>query len=312
MRILLTGASGMVGRNILEHPNAKLFQWLTPTHKMLDLRDKEKVQEYVNTHKPDFVIHAAGVVGGIQANMREPVKFFIDNLDMGRNVIMASRQSGIKKLLNLSCSCMYPRATSLPMKESSILTGELEPTNEGYALARIAAERLCEYVSKEDKQFQYKTLVSCNLYGRHDKFDPKHAHMIPAVLVKIHEAKLRGAHEVDIWGDGTATREFMYAGDLANCIFRAIEHFETLPFLSNVGPGTEVSINTYYEKIASIVGFKGKFIHDLSKPSGMARKVVDTSLLDLWGWKSTTSLEEGLSATYKYFLQQENGKNESV
>lgn len=308
MKILLTGSTGMVGQNILEHADATNFQWLTPSRKELDLRDRNAVLSYFETHKPDFVIHAAGIVGGIQANMREPVRFFIDNLDIGRNVIMASRQTHVKKFLNLSCSCMYPRATPLPMKENSILTGELEPTNEGYALARIAAERLCEYISKEDASFKYKTLVSCNLYGKYDKFDPKHAHMIPAVILKIHQAKINGSTSVDIWGDGTATREFMYTGDLVNCIFLAINKFDTLPYLSNVGPGQEVSINSYYEKIAKVVGFKGEFIHDLSKPSGMARKVVDTSILDQWGWKASISLEEGLLKTYQFFLKQENNK----
>ncbi len=305
MRIFLSGASGMVGQNILEQPEAKKYQWLTPTHSELDLRNKNDVLLFFENSKPDFVVHAAGIVGGIQANMREPVRFFIDNLDIGRNVIMGAHQLGVEKLLNLSCSCMYPRATALPMKENSILTGELEPTNEGYALARIAAQRLCEYISKENSRFQYKTLISSNLYGRFDKFDPKHAHMIPSVLVKLHQAKIAKAKQVDIWGDGTATREFMYAGDLANCVFKAIDRFDTLPALSNVGPGLEVSINSYYEIISKIIGFNGAFIHDLTKPSGMARKVVDTTRLDEWGWKPSTSLEAGLSATYKFYLDQE-------
>ncbi len=310
MRVLLTGASGMVGRNILESPRAKNHEWLTPSRKELDLRDREAVKRHLSEKRPDFVVHAAGVVGGIQANLREPVRFFLDNLDMGRNVIMGAREAGVTKFLNLSCSCMYPRATALPMREESILTGELEPTNEGYALARVAAERLCEYISRENSAFQYKTLVSCNLYGRHDKFDPRHAHMVPAVIVKLHVAKLEGRKEIDIWGDGTALREFMYAGDLADCIFTALDRFESLPSVCNVGPGQDFSINTFYEKIAAVVGYKGVFVHDLSKPAGMARKVVDISKITSWGWKATTSLDEGLQLAYRFYLETSKGERQ--
>lgn len=305
-KILLTGAYGMVGKNILEHPLATGFEWFTPTRNELDLRDRVHVEAYLEKNKPEMIIHAAGVVGGIQANMREPVRFFIDNLDIGRNIIMAAREKSIRRLLNLSCSCMYPRATAMPMQESSILTGELEPTNEGYALARIAAERLCEYIVKEDPSYLYKTMVACNLYGRHDKFDPKHSHMIPAVIAKLHHAKENALSSIDIWGDGKTLREFMYAGDLADCVLKSISEFETLPFLSNVGPGLEVSINEYYRIISQIVGFKGEFIHDLSKPSGMTRKVVDPTRIHAWGWKAKTELEEGLKKTYDFYLSQGN------
>jgi GDP-L-fucose synthase len=301
MKILLTGATGMVGKNLLEHPNSKQHEWLTPSRQVLNLLNREDVFRYLETTKPDLVIHAAGVVGGIQANLREPVRFLTNNLDIGTHLIMGSREAGILRFLNLSCSCMYPRMAPLPMREDSILTGELEPTNEGYALARIVAQRLCEYISREDPRFQYKTLVSSNLYGRHDKFNPQHSHLIPAIIAKLADAKLRQLPTIDIWGDGTARREFMYAGDLADCLLKIVDQFESFPSLANVGPGTEYTINDYYQKIAKVLNYNGEFVHDLTKPTGMARKLVDTSRIHQWGWNAPTSLDAGLAMTIDYY-----------
>jgi GDP-L-fucose synthase len=227
----------------------------------------------------------------------------IENLDMGRNVIMASRQAGVKQLLNLGSSCMYPRSAPNPLREDMVLTGELEPTNEGYALAKIVVARLCNYVSREDASFQYKSLIPCNIYGRHDKFDPKHSHMVPAVIQKIHQAKLSGAGQVDIWGSGHARREFMYAGDLADCMWRAIRQFDTLPPMLNVGLGVDLSILDYYKAIAGVVGYSGRFVHDLTKPEGMAQKLVSTEKLEQWGWSATSTLEQGLTTTYQFYLE---------
>ena len=203
----------MVGRNILEHPLAKDFVFLAPTSSDLDLCDFANTQDYFSKQSPEFVIHTAGLVGGIQANMERPVDFLVKNVDLGRNVVMASRGAGVKKLLNLSSSCMYPRNAENPLTEDLILQGDLEPTNEGYALAKIFTMRLCEYLQKEDDSLQYKTFIPCNLYGRFDKFDPKHSHLIPAIIHKVHLAKIAGEDTVEIWGNGTARREFMYAGD---------------------------------------------------------------------------------------------------
>jgi len=204
MRILLTGSTGLVGRNFLEHPDIGCFDLLLPTHSELDLLDYPSVRDYLLREKPDIVIHAAGKVGGIQANMRQPVSFLLENLDMGRNIVWASRQSGVKKMINLGSSCMYPVAAPNPLSEEQILSGKLEPTNEGYALAKIAVARLCEYINQENHEYDYKTLVPCNLYGRWDKFDPTDSHLIAAVIHKIHQAKLAGQAEVEIWGDGMA------------------------------------------------------------------------------------------------------------
>ncbi len=298
----------MVGKNILEQAATEKYKVFAPLRGELDLSNSVAVDEYVSRIKPDMVIHTAGKVGGIQANMREPVNFLLENLDMGRNIVWAARKCGVKRLINLASSCIYPRNAANPLKEEMILQGELEPTNEGYALAKIAVSRLCSYISRENPEFQYKTLIPCNLYGRWDKFAPVHSHMIPAVIRKLHLAVLAGDKTVEIWGDGMARREFMYAGDVADCIYRAVEKFDTMPDLMNVGLGNDYSINDYYQVAAEVVGYKGSFTHDLTKPVGMARKLVDISRMTTWGWKPATSLTDGLAATYEFFKANNGDK----
>ncbi|RMG25400.1 MAG: GDP-L-fucose synthase [Methanobacteriota archaeon] len=304
LRVLLTGASGMVGRNLLEHPDIGQFKLLTPPRAELDLLDFNSVYEYLREHRPDIVLHAAGKVGGIQANIREPVKYLTDNLDMGRNIVLASRKTGIKRLLNLGSSCMYPRDRRDPLSEDMILKGELEPTNEGYALAKIVVARLCEYIMREDGSFQYKTLIPCNLYGRHDKFNPKHSHLVPAIIYKIHHAMQEGATNIEIWGDGMARREFMYAGDFADALVHALREFDSLPSYMNIGVGQDYSINEYYRVAAEVMGFNGRFVHNLEKPVGMKRKLLDISQQKGWGWMPKTTLHEGIAQTYQYFLEE--------
>ena len=291
----------MVGRNILENKDISKFDILSPDSKELNLLNYLDVDKYIKINKPDFVIHAAGKVGGIQANMSQPVSFLIENMDMGRNVIMASKNNEVKQLINLSSSCMYPRNAENPLGEDLILKGELEPTNEGYALAKIMTTKLCEYIHKEDASYNYKTIIPCNLYGKYDKFDPNHSHMLPAVIKKIHDAKINNQKHIDIWGDGTARREFMYAGDLADFIFEAILKFEKLPQNINVGLGLDYSINEYYIAIAKVIGYRGGFINDLTKPIGMKQKLIDDSNLKKFGWKYKTSLNEGIKKTYEYY-----------
>ena len=282
----------MVGKNVLEHPKAKEHLFFTPSHKELNLKNFDEVNSYIRAKNPEIIIHAAGKVGGIQANMTNPVDFLIDNLD---------KKNNISKLLNLGSSCMYPRNAENPLKESYILKGELEPTNEGYALAKIMTAKLCEYISNKDQSKKYKTIIPCNLYGRHDKFDEQHSHTIPAVIKKIYDATIKNQDKIDIWGDGLARREFMYAGDLADFIFKAIESFEELPQNINVGLGFDYSINEYYEAIAKVIGFQGDFVHDISKPVGMKQKLIDDSLLKYFGWQHQTSLEEGIEKTVEFY-----------
>jgi GDP-L-fucose synthase len=304
MKILVTGGNGMVGKNILEHQKAANYQILAPSSTELNLRNFDSVNAYIQQHQPDIVIHAAGLVGGIQANMARPVDFLVYNLDMGRNIIMAAKENGVKYFLNMASSCMYPREAQNPLQEELILKGELEPTNEGYAIAKVVATRLCEYIVKENPELQYKTVIPCNLYGKYDKFSPEHSHMVPAVIKKIYEAKQNNASEIDIWGDGLARREFMYTGDLADFVFYALDHFEKMPQNINVGLGFDYTINEYYQAIADAIGFSGKFVHDLSKPIGMKQKLIDDSKLKQFGWQHQTSLQEGIKKTLDYFKKE--------
>ncbi|MCG2724818.1 MAG: GDP-L-fucose synthase [Elusimicrobia bacterium] len=310
MKIFITGASGMVGKNFLEHPFISKLDVFAPKRDELDLFNYQAVKEYIKKISPDIIIHAAGRVGGIQANIKAPVSFLLENLDMGRNIVYAARECGVKKLINLGSSCMYPKNAPNPLKEEMILKGQPEPTNEGYALAKIVVAKLCSYISRENSEYRYKTLIPCNLYGRWDKFSPKNSHMIPAVIRKIYLAKAKDEKKVEIWGDGNARREFMYAGDLADCLMKAISDFDMLSDIMNVGLGYDLSINEYYKTIAEVTGYKGGFAHDLTKPVGMARKLVDTSKQNEWGWKPQTELREGAKKTYDFFqnfIEKEEG-----
>ena len=302
-KLLLTGGSGMVGRNIQDHPGARDWEILAPSSSELDLMETAAVENYIDHHKPDLIVHSAGKVGGIAANMSEPVAFLDRNVMIGRNVIMGARTAGVKQLINLASTCIYPRLVPNPLGEELILTGELEPTNEGYAIAKIVVLRLCEYIRREDPGFQYKTLIPCNLYGAYDKFDPQNSHLVPAIIHKVHSAKTHGHQSVEIWGDGNARREFMYSADLADAVFRAASELETLPDMMNVGVGADHSINDYYRIVANVIGWGGTFTHDLSKPVGMARKLSDISRQTAWGWQSKTSIEEGIAKTYQHYLE---------
>lgn len=305
-KILLTGSSGMVGSNIVEHKYFHNYQILTPTSSELNLLNYQNVIIYLEKNKPEMIIHAAGIVGGIEANIKYPVKFLVNNMQMGLNILMGAKNKKIKKFINLSSSCMYPKNAKNPLSEDLILTGELETTNEAYALAKLATTKLCEYVSKEDKAFMYKTVIPCNLYGKYDNFNLNSSHMIAGVIKKIFDAKKNNLTSLDIWGDGTARREFMYAADFADFIYYAIENFTNMPQNINVGIGTDYSILDYYSKIAEVIGFKGLFNFDLSKPIGMKQKLVDDKRLKEFGWTYQTSLDEGIKNTYKYFIDKIN------
>ena len=301
-KVLLTGATGMVGKNITDlKPNQ--FILYSPNRAQLDLLNFLNVKEYLEKIKPDIIIHAAGIVGGIQANINHPVKFLRENMLMAHNLIWAAYELSIPYMLNLGSSCMYPRNAPNPLKEDMILSGELEPTNEGYALAKIFAQRFCQYINSEQNNNNYKTIIPCNLYGKYDKFDVEWGHMIPSVIRKIYNAKSKGLNSISIWGDGKARREFMFSSDLVDFIWFAVENIDKIPEILNVGLGYDFSINEYYEKIAKIIGYNGSFEHDLTKPVGMKQKLVDTSELKKTGWKPKYSLEQGLVETYNFFLK---------
>lgn len=303
-RIVLTGGSGMVGRNIQEVLRDSEWEILAPSSKVLNLRDYDSVFRYLSEYKPDLIIHAAGRVGGIQANVKEPVGFLIDNIDFGRNLVYAAWSAGIKRVLNIGSSCMYPREALNPLREEMILTGSLEPTNEGYALAKIVVTMLCKYINQQNPYFQYKTFIPCNLYGRYDKFGIENSHLIPAIIEKIDRCLTSRESVVEIWGNGEARREFMYAGDFALAISHAINTFDNLPRIMNIGVGYDLSVNDYYKTIADVLGYKGGFKNNTSKPTGMARKLVCVNRQKKWGWMPSCNLERGVSMTYDYYKKE--------
>ncbi|MDF1668514.1 MAG: GDP-L-fucose synthase [Roseovarius sp.] len=303
MKIFLTGGRGMVGRAVRNDPAASDHQIIAPTSAELDLTDRSAVIAAVEAEKPDLVIHTAGRVGGIQANMANKAGFLTDNMDMGVNIVLAAQAAGVTQLLNLGSSCMYPHDAPNPLHESSLGKGELEPTNEGYGLAKLAVARLCAFVSEENTQLSYKTLMPCNLYGLHDKFDPKVSHLLPAIIRKVHEAKEAGAASVEIWGDGTARREFMFAGDLADGIWAAVQRFEDLPGFMNIGLGYDYTINEFYSNAAEVIGWQGTFTHDLSKPTGMKQKLLAVDAQEAFGWQPKTTLAQGIAHTYAHFKE---------
>jgi nucleoside-diphosphate-sugar epimerase len=304
MKIFLTGGNGMVGKNILNHELARNYDFLAPTSAEVNLQDYNQVFQYILQNKPNFIIHAAGLVGGIHANIANPVDFLVTNTDIGRNLIMASKEAKVPNLLNIASSCMYPRDATNPLVEDSILKGELEPTNEGYALAKIFATRLCEYISKENSVFNYKTIISSNLYGKYDKFSPQNSHLIPAIIKKISDAIKNNQNQVEIWGNGLARREFMYAEDVADFVYFAVENIHSLPQKCNVGISEDFSINDYYKEIAELLNFKGTFVHDETKPSGMKQKLLNSSLALQLGWKPKHSLTQGLKKTISYYQNE--------
>lgn len=299
---MLTGGTGMVGRNILEHPRSANFEIFAPAREKLDLFDYDNVCANLKRFRPDVVVHCAGRVGGIHANIANPTAFLVENVDMGRNIVLASKEAGVERLITLGSTCMYPRNIDRPIPEEEILRGELEPTNEAYAIAKCFVSRLCTYISRENPELHYKTLIPSNLYGRWDNFSSHGAHMLPSIIRKLHEAKVTGVDSIEIWGDGAARREFLYAGDAAECILRAVEKFDSLPDVMNIGLGFDYSVNEYYEIAADVLGFKGTFRHDLSKPVGMARKLADISRQKAWGWEARTTLRDGIATTYKFYI----------
>lgn len=293
----------MLGRNICDMAAARGLTVMAPPRKELDLSSPANVSEWLSSHRPDLIVHAAGHVGGIQANVADPFKFLSLNVEMAMNLIRSARALGIPRLLNVGSSCMYPREAANPLKVESLLTGRFEPTNEGYAVAKVLAGKLCEYIAAESPEYLYKTLIPCNLYGRYDHFEPERSHLVPAVIKKVDDAQRAGSSSIVLWGDGSARREFMFAADAANMILDAIQRIDELPQYLNIGLGHDYTVLEYYQAAARTVGWSGEFEFDLTKPTGMKQKLLDVSAQNSFGLKPRTSLDEGLRQTYAYFKE---------
>ncbi len=305
MRIFLTGRNGMVGKAILEtlqthHPN---WTVISPTRQELDLTNAENVKHSLQSQKIDCVIHAAAKVGGIKANSENQDQFLCENILINTNVISSAHEAGIKNLIYLGSSCMYPRDYRSPLKESDILAAPLEPTNEGYAIAKIAGQRLCKYLSQK-YGVHYKTLIPCNLYGPGDHYDPEHSHLMAAIIRKIHTAIENGHDTVEIWGDGEVKREFVFVKDLARFICSLLPDLSKMPDCMNIGMGHDHTVNEYYQIAADVMGYKGSFHHNLQQPSGMTHKLMDSTLADQFGWKAQTGLADGIKSAHADFISK--------
>ncbi|MBE6286230.1 MAG: GDP-L-fucose synthase [Bacteroidales bacterium] len=300
-KIYVAGHRGMVGSAIVRELQRQGYtNIITRTHSELDLCRQEQVEQFFATERPEYVFLAAAKVGGIIANHTALADFMYDNIMLEMNVINAAWRNGCKKLEFLGSSCIYPRMAPQPMKESCLLTSELEPTNEAYALAKISGLKYCEYLNRQYGT-DFISLMPTNLYGPNDNYHPTHSHVLPALIRRFHEAKENGTNEVVCWGDGTPMREFLYVDDLADlCVFLMNNYSgnETV----NAGTGKEVSIKELTEIVASVVGYRGEIKWDISKPNGTPRKLLDVSKSAALGWKYKTELEDGIKLAYEDFL----------
>ncbi len=300
-KIYVAGHNGMVGSAIIRDLTENNFEnIITKTSKELDLRRQADVEEFFKTEKPEYVFLCAAKVGGIFANSEYMADFMYDNMILEMNVIKAAYENGVKKLLFLGSSCIYPRMATQPITEDSLLTSSLEPTNEGYALAKICGLKYCEYLNNQYKT-DYISVMPTNLYGPNDNYHPENSHVLPALIRRFHEAKVQNKPEVLCWGTGKPLREFLYVDDLAAaCVHLMLTYSgnETV----NIGTGTDVSIYDLSHLVAKIVGYEGKIVWDSTKPDGTPRKLLDVSKLHSLGFKHKVELEEGVKLAYEDFL----------
>ena len=300
-KIYIAGHRGMVGSAIHRRLQAAGFtNFVTRTSAQLDLRNQQAVADFFAAEKPEYVFLAAAKVGGIHANNTFRGEFLYDNLMIQNNVIHQSYVNGVKKLLFLGSSCIYPKLAPQPLKEEYLLTGELEPTNEPYAIAKIAGIKLCD-AYRSQYGCNFISVMPTNLYGPNDNYDLNNSHVLPALIRKFHEAKLANAPSVSMWGTGTPRREFLHADDLADACYYLMENYNE-PGLVNIGVGDDIPIKELALLIKKVVGYEGEIEHDLTKPDGTPRKLMDVSKLHGFGWKHKIELEEGLQKVYAEFV----------
>lgn len=302
MRIYVAGHRGLVGSAIVRAiERSKDHSWIGRTHSELDLLDRKAVFDFVHSEKPDAIIIAAAKVGGILANDTYPVQFLSENLQIETNLLDAAHDAGTQRVLFLGSSCVYPKLAQQPIKEESLLTGELEKTNEAYALAKISGLKLVQAYRRQYRH-RWISAMPTNLYGPGDSFDLENSHVLPALLRKFHEAKLRGEASVKVWGSGSPRREFLHSDDLASaCLFLLEKYDDDVPI--NIGTGVDISIKDLAKLISTVVGFSGAIEWDSSKPDGTPRKLLDVSRMANLGWSAEIPLESGLRETYEWFVK---------
>jgi GDP-L-fucose synthase len=301
-KIFVAGHRGMVGAAVVRNLESKGYQNLIlRTRAELDLFDLSAVRDFFQTEKPDCVIDSAARVGGIKDSMEHHADFLYENLEIQNHLIWSAKEVGVKKLLFLGSSCIYPKDCPQPMKEEHLLSGKQEPTNEGYSIAKIAGIKLCEFIYDQyDLDF-----ISCqptNIYGEYDNFNPETSHVIPSLMRRMHEAKINNTPKVIVWGTGNTRREFLHTDDLADALVWLMENYNKRQFL-NVGTGEEISIKDLAELIKSIVGYEGQLVFDATKPDGVPRKLLDVSKVHKAGWHHKLNFEDGLKQTYEWYLE---------
>ena len=301
--IFIAGHRGLVGSAIVRKLTAEGFtRLLTRTRAELDLTNHQGVDQFFAREKPAIAVVAAAKVGGIKANNDQPVEFLLENLQVQNNLIHAAHESGVRKLLFLGSSCIYPKLAPQPIPESALLGGPLEPTNEAYAIAKIAGIKLCQAYDREYGA-NFISAMPTNLYGPNDNFDLETSHVLAALLRKAHEAKQSGAREIVVWGSGTPRREFLHVDDLASACLFLLQNYDS-PEIINIGTGTDLTIRELAELICEVVGFDGGLTWDASQPDGTPRKLLDISKITSLGWKPTISLREGIAQIYEWFRRQ--------
>ena len=301
-KIFVAGHRGMVGSAVVRRfQQAGFKNILTRTRQELDLMDRSAVRAFFEAERLDYVVDAAARVGGIAANFEKPVEFLIENLTIQNNVIQAAADFGVTKLLFLGSSCIYPKLAPQPLTEDALLTGLLEPTNDAYAIAKIAGIKLCQAYAREYGK-NFISGMPTNLYGPNDNFDLHTSHVLPALIRKVHEAKKDGAKEVSVWGSGTPRREFLHVDDLADACFFLLENYDS-PEIVNIGCGEDVSIRELAETVCEVLGFEGSLVFDSSKPDGTPRKLMHVGRLLALGWKPRIGLKDGIRDAYDWFLK---------
>ena len=302
-KIFVAGHRGMVGSAIVRSLQAKGYaNVLTASREQLDLLDQSAVHTFLQAEKPEYIFIAAAKVGGIHANNTYRADFIYQNLTIEANLIHGAHEAGIQRLMFLGSSCIYPRNCPQPIKESYLLTGPLEPTNEMYAIAKIAGIKLCEAYNQQHGR-QYVSVMPTNLYGLNDNYDLNNSHVLPALIHKSHNAQLAGDKTYTVWGTGSPKREFLFADDLADACTFLMEKDYSGPLL-NIGTGEDLTIRELAETVMDVVGFEGELVFDSSKPDGTPRKLLDVSALHALGWKAKTSLREGIAVSYQDFLKR--------
>ena len=307
-KILITGASGMVGKSLIKILKKKKYKILSPSSKKLDLLNQNSIETFLKKNRPFFVIHLAGYIGGIGASINEPINFLQENILMGINLIKSSHKLKIKNLINIGSSCIYPPNQTKPIKENQLLSGKIEKTNEGYAIAKISSIKLCEYIATNYK-YNYFTLIPCNIYGPNDKFDEYKGHVVGSLIKKIFLAKQNKKEIVEIWGSGKVKREMIYVDDVSNAIVKFMFNKKLINkkiYWLNIGFGKDEMINVIAKKIAKILKYEDKFKNNLKKPDGVKSKLMNVELSKKYGWKAEVSLDEGLKKTISWFIKSQN------